>query len=434
MNVVNIGLIGAGTVGCGVVKILFENNGLIQKRTGIKINIKKIADIDINRKRPVKIPKELFTTDAWQVINDPDIPIIVELIGGTKIAKDFVMGALNNKKHVVTANKALLAHHGKEIFATATKNNVNIGFEASVGGGIPIIISNKESYVANNIQSIYGIMNGTCNYILSTMSKEGLDFDVVLKSAQEKGYAEADPSFDIDGIDAAHKLSILIMLSYGQFFKFNKFYVEGIRNISNLDISYSSELGYVIKLLAIAKAKENGIEAGVYPALVKKGTQMTDVSGAFNAIYMVGDALGPTMLYGMGAGMMPTGSAVVGDITQIAKTLNNTYNNCYIPRFFEDKNYSNLIPMSEKTGNYYLRFQVKDKPGVLGKITNVLGKHSISIESVIQKGKEPNGGDVQVVMMTHESREKDLKNAIKKINRFSFVNNRSNFIRIENLN
>lgn len=277
-------------------------------------------------------------------------------------------------------------------------------------------------------------MNGTCNYILSTMSKEGLDFDVVLKSAQEKGYAEADPSFDIDGIDAAHKLSILIMLSYGQFFKFNKFYVEGIRNISNLDISYSDELGYVIKLLAIAKAKETGIEAGVYPALVKKGTQMADVSGAFNAIYMVGDALGPTMLYGMGAGMMPTGSAVVGDITQIAKTLNNTDNSCYIPRFFEDKNYSNLIPMSEKTGNYYLRFQVKDKPGVLGKITNVLGKHSISIESVIQKGKEPNGGDVQVVMMTHESREKDLKNAIKKINRFSFVNNRSNFIRIENLN
>ncbi len=434
MNVVNIGLIGAGTVGCGVAKILFENSGLIEKRTGIKINIKKIADIDINRKRPVQIPKRIFTTDAWQVINDPDIPIIVELVGGTKIAKDFVMGALNNKKHVVTANKALLAHHGKEIFATATKNNVNIGFEASVGGGIPIIISNKESYVANNIKSIYGIMNGTCNYILSTMSKEGLDFDVVLKSAQEKGYAEADPSFDIDGIDAAHKLSILIMLSYGQFIRFNKFYVEGIRNISNLDISYSDELGYVIKLLAIAKAKETGIEAGVYPALVKKGTQMADVSGAFNAIYMVGDALGPTMLYGMGAGMMPTGSAVVGDITQIAKTLNNTYNNCYIPRFFEDKNYSNLIPMSEKTGNYYLRFQVKDKPGVLGKITNVLGKHSISIESVIQKGKEPNGGDVQVVMMTHESREKDLKNAIKKINRFSFVNNRSNFIRIENLN
>ena len=434
MNVVNIGLIGAGTVGCGVAKILFENSGLIEKRTGIKINIKKIADIDINRKRPVKIPKKLFTTDAWQVINDPDIPIIVELVGGTKIAKDFVMGALNNKKHVVTANKALLAHHGKEIFATATKNNVNIGFEASVGGGIPIIISNKESYVANNIKSIYGIMNGTCNYILSTMSKEGLDFNVALKSAQEKGYAEADPSFDIDGIDAAHKLSILIMLSYGQFIRFNKFYVEGIRNISNLDISYSDELGYVIKLLAIAKAKETGIEAGVYPALVKKGTQMADVSGAFNAIYMVGDALGPTMLYGMGAGMMPTGSAVVGDITQIAKTLNNTYNNCYIPRFFEDKNYSNLIPMSEKTGNYYLRFQVKDKPGVLGKITNVLGKHSISIESVIQKGKEPNGGDVQVVMMTHESREKDLKNAIKKINRFSFVNNRSNFIRIENLN
>jgi homoserine dehydrogenase len=434
MNEVNIGIIGAGTVGCGVVKILLENSGLIDKRTGIRINIKKIADIDIERKRPVKIPKRLFTTDGWQVIDDPDIPIIVELVGGTTIAKDFVIGALKNKKHVITANKALLAHHGKEIFSAAAKNNVNLGFEASVGGGIPVIISTKESYVPNNILSIYGIMNGTCNYILSTMTEKGLDFNAVLKSAQQQGFAEADPSFDIDGIDAAHKLSILIMLAFGQFFKFSKFHVEGIRNITNMDISYSDELGYVIKLLAIAKAKENGIEAGVYPALVKKGTQMADVSGAFNAIYMVGDALGPTMLYGMGAGMMPTGSAVVGDIVQIAKTINNKYNNRYIPRFFENNNYSKLLPISEKTGNYYLRFQVKDKPGVLGRITNVLGKHSISIESVIQKGKEPNGGDVQVVMMTHTAREKDLKNAIKKINRFNIVSSRSNFIRIENLN
>ncbi|NIP38852.1 MAG: homoserine dehydrogenase [Candidatus Dadabacteria bacterium] len=433
MNEVNVGIIGAGTVGCGVVKILLENYGLIQKRSGVKVNIKKIADIDINRKRPVRIPKRLFTTDSLSVINDPDLPVIIELVGGTTIAKDFVMGSIKNKKHVVTANKALLAHHGSEIFSAAAKHNVNVGFEASVGGAIPIIISTKESYVPNNIRSIYGIMNGTCNYILSTMTEKGLDFDAVLNDAQEKGYAEADPSFDIDGIDAAHKLSILIMLSYGQFFRFNKFYVEGIRNISKLDISYSAELGYVIKLLAIAKAKANGIEAGVYPALVKKGTQMADVSGAFNAIYMVGDALGPTMLYGMGAGMMPTASAVVGDIVQIAKSINSGSSDSTVPRFYKDNNHTRLLPVSEKTGSYYLRFQVKDKPGVLGKITNVLGDNKISIESVIQKGNEP-GGDVQVVMMTHEAREHDLKSALKKINRFGFVNNRSNFIRIENLN
>lgn len=432
MNVVNVGLIGAGTVGCGVAKILMDNSDLIQKRTGIKIKLKKVADIDIERKRPVKIPKKLFTNDAWELINDPEIPIIIELVGGTKMAKDFVIGALKNKKHIVTANKALLAHHGREIFSLASKNNVNIGFEASVGGGIPIIISNKESYVGNNIHSIYGIINGTCNYILSEMSEKGLEFKDVLKSAQDQGYAEADPSFDIDGIDTAHKLSILIMLSYGQFFKFNKFHVEGIRNIAMQDISFADELGYSIKLLAIAKSKNKGLEAGVYPALVKKRTQMADVSGAFNAIYIVGDALGPTMLYGMGAGMMPTGSAVVGDIVQISKSINNKDTN-FVPRLYTDKNNSTLIPINERFGKYYLRFEVKDKPGVLGNITKVLGNNKISIESVIQKGKEPNGGDVQVVMMTHEAIEKDLTNALSAINRFSFVASKPTFFRIEDL-
>ncbi len=432
MNVVNVGLIGAGTVGCGVAKILMDNSDLIQKRTGIKIILKKVADIDIERKRPVKIPKKLFTNDAWELINDPEIPIIIELVGGTKMAKDFVIGALKNKKHIVTANKALLAHHGREIFSLASKNNVNIGFEASVGGGIPIIISNKESYVGNNIHSIYGIINGTCNYILSEMSEKGLEFKDVLKSAQDQGYAEADPSFDIDGIDTAHKLSILIMLSYGQFFKFNKFHVEGIRNIAMQDISFADELGYSIKLLAIAKSKNKGLEAGVYPALVKKRTQMADVSGAFNAIYIVGDALGPTMLYGMGAGMMPTGSAVVGDIVQISKSINNKDTN-FVPRLYTDKNNSTLIPINERFGKYYLRFEVKDKPGVLGNITKVLGNNKISIESVIQKGKEPNGGDVQVVMMTHEAIEKYLTNALSSINRFSFVASKPTFFRIEDL-
>jgi len=312
------------------------------------------------------------------------------------------------------------------------KNNVNIGFEASVGGGIPIIISNKESYVGNNIHSIYGIINGTCNYILSEMSEKGLEFKDVLKSAQDQGYAEADPSFDIDGIDTAHKLSILIMLSYGQFFKFNKFHVEGIRNIAMQDISFADELGYSIKLLAIAKSKNKGLEAGVYPALVKKRTQMADVSGAFNAIYIVGDALGPTMLYGMGAGMMPTGSAVVGDIVQISKSINNKDTN-FVPRLYTDKNNSTLIPINERFGKYYLRFEVKDKPGVLGNITKVLGNNKISIESVIQKGKEPNGGDVQVVMVTHKAIEKYLTNALSSISRFSFVASKPTFFRIEDL-
>ena len=435
MSVVNIGLIGAGTVGSGVIKILNQNKDIIEKRTGVKLVLKRIADNDPERKRAVRLPKKKLTTDAWELINDSSIDIIIELVGGTGIAKDFVMGALESGKHVVTANKALLAHHGKAIFALASKKGLDVGFEASVGGGIPIIKSAQVGYAANNIISIHGIMNGTSNYILTKMTDEGSEFDDVLKQAQDEGYAEADPSFDVDGVDAAHKLSILIMLSFGIFLDFGKIHVEGIRGITPLDISFADELGYKIKLLAIAKSSEEGIEAGVYPALVRKGTQLADVSDAFNAIYVVGDAVGPTMLYGMGAGMMPTASAVVSDAIQIAKEIGarepSDNGNNSVPRFYDNTKSMPLIKTQETTNKYYLRFQAEDRPGVLGRITGSLGKHGISIESVIQKGRHLGGGDVPVVIMTHEARQKDLLSAIKETNSFLNGKSKTTFIRIE---
>lgn len=431
MKVINIGLIGAGTVGCGVIKVLSESADIIEKRTGIRIQLKGIADIDPDRERPVDIPKSLFTTNAYDLIEDGSIPIIVELMGGTTIAKEFILGAIENGKHIVTANKALIAHHGREIFTAARNKGVDIGFEASVGGGIPIIRSIKEGFVANKILSIHGIVNGTSNYILSRMTEEGKQFDDVLRQAQIEGYAEADPSFDVDGIDAAHKLSILIMLSFGVFLDFEKIYVEGIREITPIDISFADELGYKIKLLAIAKSRDGGIEAGVYPTLVENGTQIADVSGAFNAIYIVGDSVGPTMLYGMGAGMMPTASAVLSDVVRIAKNLETGNCGGSIPKFHVDKDPSSLIPMSDITTKYYLRFQVEDRPGVLGQITRCLGQNDVSIESVIQKGRHLGGGEVPVVMMTHEAKEKDLLSSLQAIDKLAVVKSQTMFIRIE---
>lgn len=433
MNVVSIGLIGAGTVGCGVIKVLNENRGVIENRVGVRLEIKKIADIDRDRKRPVEIPKALFTSNAWEIIEDGSIPIVIELIGGTTVAKDLILGAIKNGKNVVTANKALLAHYGKEIFSAASEKGVDIGFEASVGGGIPIIGAVKEGYVANKILSVHGIINGTCNYILSKMTEEKREFDEVLKQAQNEGYAETDPSFDVDGIDAAHKLSILIMLSSGIFLDLKQIHTEGIRGITPLDISFADEFGYKIKLLAIAKNREGGIEARVHPTLVEKGTPLADVSGAFNAIYVVGDAVGPTMLYGMGAGMMPTASAVVSDVVHIAKNICLDNYHSSLPRLYQEANSSSLIPVDEITTSYYLRFQVDDRPGVLGQIAGSLGKNNISIESVIQKGRQIEGGDVSVVIMTHEAKERDLLSALREIDSSPFVRAKSVFIRIEEL-
>jgi homoserine dehydrogenase len=432
MNMIHIGLIGAGTVGCGVIKILSENRDIIEKRLGKRLEIKKIADIDPDRKRPVEIPRNLFTSNAWEIIEDSSIPIVIELVGGTTVARDYIMRAIRNRKHVVTANKALLGRYGREIFLAASENGVDIGFEASVGGGIPIIRAIRDGYVANRILSIYGIINGTSNYVLSKMTEEGKEFNDVLKQAQDKGYAETDPSLDIDGIDAAHKLSILIMLSFGSFLDFEKIYVEGIRGITPLDISFADEFGYKIKLLAIAKSENNGIEARVHPTLVEKGTPIADVSGAFNAIYIIGDAVGPNMLYGMGAGMMPTASAVVSDIVQIVKNITLGNPHSPLPRFYQEGALLHLIPVSEITAKYYLRFQAEDRPGVLGQIAGSLGRNNISIESVIQKGRQL-GGEVPVVIMTHEAKEKDLISALEEIDRFPAIKGKSVFIRIEEL-
>ncbi len=431
MKSINVGLIGAGTVGTGVYKLLKDNISLIRKRRQFNIRVKKIADIAPARKRAVKIPASLFTRDAYELINDPEIDVIIELVGGTKIAKKFVIDALKAGKHVVTANKALLAHHGKEIFSLAAKKGLGVGFEASVGGGIPIIKSAMEGYVGNNIISIHGIMNGTSNYILYKMTEEGLNFNTVLKQAQDEGYAEADPGFDIDGIDAAHKLSILVMLSWGKFYKFSSYHVEGIRSINPLDISFADELGYKIKLLAIAKQSRAGIEAGVYPALVKKGTQLADVKEAFNAIYIVGDAVGPTMLYGQGAGMMPTASAVVSDIVEICGN-HRTSNSPLVPNLYSEKDNLKLIDLKDTSNKYYLRFEVADKPGVLGSITSILGKHNISIASMIQKGNK--GRSVPIVLMTHEAKENDLLKAIKIIeSKKNLTKAKTLFIRVEEI-
>lgn len=432
MSGINIGLIGAGTVGCGVYKIIEDNAEIIAKRLGARLAIKKIADIDPERGRPVQIPRSMFTTDATELINDESIHIIIELIGGTTVAKDFILAALQNGKHVVTANKALLAHHGREIFLAASENKAGIGFEASVGGGIPIIRAINEGYASNNIKSIFGIMNGTTNYILTTMKAEGREFGDVLAQAQDEGYAEADPTFDIDGIDAAHKISILSMLSYGIYLELESIPVEGIRSITPVDITFADEFGYTIKLLSIAIDHESGYEIGVHPALVKKGTPLADVSGAFNAIYVEGDAVGPTMLYGMGAGMMPTASAVVSDAMHISKDIVLANSPTSVPNFINgDLNTSpKLISPKDLEYRFYIRFQVDDKPGVLGNITSILGKHGVSIESVVQQMRDVNGGGVPVVLMTHEVSEYKLKGAIEEIKALPACTERPLFMRI----
>jgi len=433
MKKIFLGLIGFGTIGSGVVKLLQQSGELIEKRLGAKLVLKKIADLDIVTPRVVPVKKDLLTTDAKVILNDPDIHIIIELMVGYEPARSFILAAMRKKKHVVTANKALLATYGNEIFQAAERNRVDIGFEASVGGTIPVIKTLKESLVANRIKSIFGIMNGTSNYILTKMTDEGKAFDVVLKEAQSLGFAEADPTFDIEGVDAAHKLAITLSLAYGKKVNLNDLYREGISGISQQDIEFAKELGYRIKLLAIAIKHEKTVEARLHPTMIPFDHLLASVNGNFNAFHITGDAADSVFLYGQGAGMMPTASAVVSDIVDISRQLLKGVSGCVPSRSLREKIIEDihLMPFDDIETNYYFRFSAVDQPGVLSKISGILGKYNISIASVIQKGRKQGGGAVSVVMTTHKAREKDVQKALHEIDRLAIVQGKTILIRIE---
>jgi homoserine dehydrogenase len=358
----------------------------------------------------------------------------MELIGGIEPARTFILKAIRNRKHIVTANKALLALHGDEIFREAHRFGVDVNFEASVGGGIPLIRSIKEGLVANRIHSIFGILNGTSNYILSKMTDEGGDFKEVLKEAQKKGYAEADPTYDIEGIDAAHKLAILIRLAFGTPLRLKEIFIGGISEIAPLDIQFSREFGYRIKLLAIAKMEKGRIEAHVHPTMIPEGHLLSTVDGVFNAIYIKGDAVGPVLFYGQGAGQMPTGSAVVSDLVELGRNVLTQVSGRRVPLLsFQEKAIEEipLKKMDEAVMPFYMRFSALDRPRVLSKISGILGKNDISISAVIQKGRQVNGA-VPVVMMTHEAKEKNVHRALKEINRLGVILGKTMYIRVEN--
>jgi homoserine dehydrogenase len=433
MKTIFLGLIGFGTIGSGVVKLLQESGKLIEKRLGAKLMLKKIADLDISTPRIVSVKKSLLTTDARTILNDPDIGIVVELVGGYEPARSFIHKAIKNKKHIVTANKALLATYGDEIFRAAEKSGVNIGFEASVGGTIPVIKTLKESLVANRIKTIFGIMNGTSNYILTKMTDEGKPFAEVLKEAQNLGFAEADPTFDIEGVDAAHKLVITLSLAYGKRVNLDDIYREGISRIDKQDIEFARELGYRIKLLAIAIRHESNIEARLHPTMIPDDHLLAGVGSNYNAFHITGDASDSVFLYGQGAGMMPTASAVMSDIVDISREILKGVSGRVPSRSLRESIIEDirLMPFEDIETNYYFRFSALDRPGVLSKISGILGKNNISIASVIQKGRKQGGGAVPVVMTTHRARERDVRSALDEINKLDIVQGDTVLIRIE---
>ncbi len=429
-SAVTVGIIGLGTVGTGVVRILLEKRIEIERKLGFPLVIGKVADIDRKRKRGLNLPKDMFTTNGEAVLHDPDIDIVVELIGGIKIAKKYILEAVKKGKHIVSANKYLFATEGSALFRAARKNRVEIGFEAAVAGGIPIIKIVRESLIGNRIQAIYGIINGTANYILTKMTDEGVDFSVALKEAKTLGYSEADPVLDVEGVDSAHKLTILASLSFGIPFSLRKIYTEGITGITPLDINFASEFGYKIKLLAIAKKTNRDIELRVHPTMIPMDYLLSSVNGVFNAVYLEGDAVGPALYYGKGAGAMPTGSAVVSDIVDIARNIKTGGVNRIKGIGMPEESGLKIKNMEDVSCSYYFRFSALDKPGVLSRISGILGAYNISIKSVIQKGREKEKA-VPLVMMTHIAREKDVVNALREINKLSVVSGKTMYIRVE---
>lgn len=436
MQAVKVGLLGLGIVGGGTVSVLSRNAEEIARRAGRGIQISHAAAKEYNAEAITGLDKiETISDDAFAVVDDPEVEIIIELIGGYSPAKELVLAAIENGKHVVTANKALIAVHGNEIFVAAQKKGVTVAFEAAVAGGIPIIKAMREGLAANQIQWAAGIINGTCNFILTEMSEKGRDFNSVLKEAQELGYAEADPSFDVEGIDAAHKLTIIGSIAFGIPLQFEKTYIEGITTIEQQDVVYAAELGYRIKHLGITRKTENGIEMRVHPTLIPHRRLIANVDGVMNAVLVKGDAVGPTLYYGAGAGSEPTASAVIADVIDIVRALTSDPENRVPHLAFQPNELSDtsILPMEEVETAYYLRMQAIDRPGVLAEVTAILGDLGISIEAILQKEPEEGASHVPIIFLTQRVQEKNMNEAIEKIKNLDVIEDDITRIRMETL-
>ena len=436
MKPINVGLLGIGTVGGGTFTVLKRNEAEITRRAGRAIRISVVADKNTALAKQIAGDSARITDDAFSVVTDPEIDIVVELIGGYGIAKELVLKAIENGKHVVTANKALLAMHGTEIFAAAQKKGVMVAFEAAVAGGIPIIKAVREGLSANRIQWIAGIINGTTNFILSEMRDKGLPFAEVLKEAQRLGYAEADPTFDIEGIDAAHKITLLSALAFGIPVQFDKAHIEGISKLEALDIKYAEQLGYRIKLLGITKRKEKGIELRVHPTLIPAKRLIANVEGAMNAVLVQGDAVGSTLYYGKGAGAEPTASAVIADLVDVTRMHTADQGNRVPHLAFQPDQLSNVpvLPREEIETAYYLRLRVEDKPGVLADVTRILADQAISIDALLQREPAEGEGETDIIILTHVCIEKQADAAIAKIEALPAVKGKVTRLRLETLN
>ena len=434
MKPVNIGILGLGTVGKGAVEVLQNNAAEISRRLGREVNIFMVSSRDTEKAHSICPPQTLITNDPFEVVRHPEVDIVAELFGGTDLARQLVLEALQQGKHVVTANKKLLAEYGNEIFALAEQNNLMVQFEAAVAGGIPIIKALREGLAANNIQSIAGIINGTSNFILTEMREKGSAFADVLKEAQALGYAEADPTFDIEGHDAGHKITIMSALAFGTPVNFEACYLEGISRLESRDIQYAEELGYRIKLLGITRKTEAGIELRVHPTLVPESRLIANVNGVMNAVRVDANMVGETLYYGPGAGALPTASSVVADIIDISRLITADSGNRVPHLAFQPSQVQEqrILPIDEITSSYYLRVQVEDKPGVLGRIAGLLADENVSIEALIQKGVQDDSTP-EIVILTHSTQEKKVKKAIAAIEALPFVYKPVVMIRMESL-
>ncbi len=432
MSEIGVGIVGLGTIGGGVVKVLRDRLPFFRDKLGLPLRLARAAELDTARFEALEMPPDVVcSADAADILNDGDIAVVLELVGGTTFARKLVLDALERGKHVVTANKALLAEHGPEIFQAATANGVSVYFEAAVGGGMPIIKALREGMIANDIISLKTIINGTCNYVLSEMSAKGLPFDTVLKTAQENGFAEADPTLDVGGFDTGHKVAIMASLAHGGYVAYDSMSIEGITSITQDDIRFARELGYTLKLLGIIETRDNGVvDVRVHPAMLHTDHILSSVNGVFNAVWLKGDAVGDILLYGKGAGELPTASAVVADLIECARDITSAAPQRIAMDFYSVEKRMELLPSDAIRTRYYLRFSVVDKPGVLAGITSVFGTHDISIASIVQK--EGQGDEfVPVILLTHEACEKNVKAALADIDTMEFVRAKTQLIRIE---